>query len=329
MWPRAIGRGGLWVVVLLGACSDADPLPGFKGDLGNEGFDVRGLLEAAGGFDTLLSAMDLTGQSGLLEGETPITLFAPTDEALALLGPGFPTELSNAALTTILEDHLIIGELVPFADIVAAGGVVTASGRTHTPGESFGLPVMNEILPLGQVDLLATNGLVHVLQAPLVQTTPFAGNLVEVLEVSPWLVTLGEAVTYAGLDTLLADDNGGAGYTLLAPSEDALLGLGVVLSCADADCTPTPPAVVEEILLRHIVAEALDAATLDAGGSFVTIAGSTVTLTPSLDAGGEAVLLLDSDETEEDEALLVDTTAVETTSGTLHLMGGVLAPPAQ
>lgn len=70
------------------------------------------LLEDDGRFSILLTALELTGLTGALEGVDPLTVLAPTDEAFAALPDGVLEGLINDpdALTDILLYHVIPGD---------------------------------------------------------------------------------------------------------------------------------------------------------------------------------------------------------------------------
>jgi uncharacterized surface protein with fasciclin (FAS1) repeats len=51
--------------------------------------DIIGTATSAGGFSTLLAALDAADLTSALEGEGPFTVFAPTDDAFAAVEPAF------------------------------------------------------------------------------------------------------------------------------------------------------------------------------------------------------------------------------------------------
>ena len=87
--------------------------------------------EQADNLRTLSMALAMTGLDLYLEGEGPVTILAPTDQAFAKLSEQFLTELGNpenlAALRAILAYHLVPGavsagdlaEIATFTTIVS------------------------------------------------------------------------------------------------------------------------------------------------------------------------------------------------------------------
>jgi uncharacterized surface protein with fasciclin (FAS1) repeats len=134
------------------------------------------LLRADGRFSTLLTAIAAAGQEALLSGETPYTLFAPTDDAFAALPPGMLDGLmsSTISLQAVLSYHILEGEVLA-ADVIALDGervqtlypdgmlvvAVTESGVT-----------LNETINVIETDHVADNGVIHIIDGVLVPQRP-------------------------------------------------------------------------------------------------------------------------------------------------------------
>jgi len=125
------------------------------------GPSVIAVAMRAGGFSTLLAAVEKAGLTGLLEGDGPFTLFAPTDAAFENLPEGALAELlaDKAKLTALLKYHVVPGRATA-ADILTKRTLETASGQA--------LPTAN--LGVIRADIRARNGVIHVVDHVLLPT---------------------------------------------------------------------------------------------------------------------------------------------------------------
>jgi hypothetical protein len=118
--------------------------------------------KAAGSFNTLLSALNATDLTVVLEGEGPFTVFAPTDEAFSKL----PESTLNALLSNpdklaaVLKYHVVAGELTS-AEVVEAKELETVEGER--------LPVAS--IDIAQTDVMTGNGVIHVINEVLIPPT--------------------------------------------------------------------------------------------------------------------------------------------------------------
>jgi uncharacterized surface protein with fasciclin (FAS1) repeats len=121
-------------------------------------------------FSTLVAAINAAGLVETLNGEDPFTVFAPTNEAFAALPAGVLDALllpeNKDALVKILTYHVVPGTVLA-ADI-ADGDVViaTVEGQNVLFSTSNGVTV-NGFDVLFE-DVIAGNGVIHVLNAVLV-----------------------------------------------------------------------------------------------------------------------------------------------------------------
>jgi uncharacterized surface protein with fasciclin (FAS1) repeats len=71
---------------------------------------------------TFATAVNVAGLSGVLQGEAPVTVFVPTNDAFAQMRPGRLAHLlkpgGKRALVTLLEGHVVRGRL---AEVTSAG----------------------------------------------------------------------------------------------------------------------------------------------------------------------------------------------------------------
>lgn len=123
---------------------------------------------ASGSFNTLVAAVQAAGLVETLNGPGPFTVFAPTDEAFAALPAGVLDKLllpeNQAVLTQILTYHVVAGN-VP-ASAVTTGPVPSVEGANLDLIADAGAVSVNGANVV-QVDVAASNGVIHVIDAVL------------------------------------------------------------------------------------------------------------------------------------------------------------------
>lgn len=127
--------------------------------------DIVDLAVANGNFETLAAALTAAGLIETLQGDGPFTVFAPTDEAFAALPAGTVASLlaDIPTLTDILLYHVVPG-------LVVSGDVVGLSSATTVQGSDIsiavdGMVMLNDNANVIVTDVLATNGVIHVIDS--------------------------------------------------------------------------------------------------------------------------------------------------------------------
>lgn len=128
-------------------------------------------------FSTLVAAVVSADLAGTLSGEGPFTVFAPTNDAFAAalqaLGLTADQLLSNTeTLTSILTYHVVSGAMSA-EDLLAMGGqeLTTVQGAVLKVSVVDGAVVLNDSINVVTADLIATNGVIHVIDAVLLPPT--------------------------------------------------------------------------------------------------------------------------------------------------------------
>jgi len=133
--------------------------------------DIVALASGNPDFSLLVAALSAAGLVETLQGEGPFTVFAPTDAAFAALPEGLLEKLllpeNIAVLTAILTYHVVPG-MVMSTD-VTAGDVATVEGSTIAITTDMGVMVNGATVV--EVDLTASNGVIHVIDAVIVPPT--------------------------------------------------------------------------------------------------------------------------------------------------------------
>jgi len=123
------------------------------------------------GFTTLVAAVDAAGLAETLSNDGPFTVFAPTDEAFKALPEGALEGLlaDKDALKNVLLYHVVKGE-------VKAADVVKIDAAEMLNGEKAKVKVKKDIVMIAGVkvvktDIIATNGVIHVIDAVMLPGT--------------------------------------------------------------------------------------------------------------------------------------------------------------
>lgn len=138
--------------------------------------DIVDVAVGAGSFNTLVAALEAADLVETLRGEGPFTVFAPTDEAFAALPDGTLETLLDPAnkdqLTSILLYHVVAGR-VESSTVVTLERATTVQGSEVVIGVSDAGVTVNSA-NVTAVDIGATNGVIHVLDAVLLPPAPTA-----------------------------------------------------------------------------------------------------------------------------------------------------------
>jgi uncharacterized surface protein with fasciclin (FAS1) repeats len=129
--------------------------------------DIIHTASAAGSFSTLIAAVDAAGLSETLMGEGPFTVFAPTDEAFAKLPEGTVADLlkpeNKEKLVAVLTYHVVPGKVMS-SDVVKLTSAKTVQGQEVKISVNDG-NVMVDNANVTQVDIAASNGVIHVIDS--------------------------------------------------------------------------------------------------------------------------------------------------------------------
>ena len=265
--------------------------------------DVHNVLEAA------VITADL---AGTLSGEGPFTVFAPTDDAfLALAGAlGATAEdlLALPELTDILLYHVVGGTALS-TDLSDGQMVTTLNGADVTVTINDQGVFINDAQVI-VADIVADNGVVHVIDAVLIPPTPEPSNTVVDIVVNSDVHNLLEAaVLTADLAGTLSGDGP---FTVFAPTDDAFLALAGALGATAEDLLALPE--LTDILLYHVVGGTALSTDLSDGQMVTTLNGADVTVT----INDQGVFINDA------QVIVADIVA---DNGVVHVIDAVLIPP--
>ncbi len=259
------------------------------------------LVVEDGRFTSLVGALQAADLVGALSGDGPFTVFAPTDDAFEALDEIPPLDV----LTEILLYHVASGRFNTQA-LLEQEMVMTLQGEEV----KISLNENNEIVINDKVKLLSaniggSNGVIQVIDAVLIPPSfePLP-SIVEIAVATPDLSTLVGALQAADLVDALSGDGP---FTVFAPTNAAFDAL---------DAIPSGDAL-KEVLLYHVAAGKFTAEDLISGQTVTTLQGDEVTI--EVDEGGNVILNGD---------IKVMTADIEASNGIIHIIEGVLLPPA-
>ena len=137
--------------------------------------DIIDTAAGAKGFSTLVAAIKAAGLVDTLKGAGPFTVFAPTDDAFKKLEkskPGIIASLlkpeNKKKLIAILTYHVVPGKVLA-ADVVKLKNgthVKTVNGASIAVFNKHGVSVNKS--KVIKTDILATNGVIHVIDTVLI-----------------------------------------------------------------------------------------------------------------------------------------------------------------
>lgn len=276
------------------------------------------ILDIASGnenFTTLVAVVQAAGLLETLGGDGPFTVFAPTDDAFALLPEETIQNLllpeNKDQLRQILLYHIVPGSLLA-ADVVTRTNAKTATANQQLVKFSVdnGSAKINEAT-IVSTDLIASNGVIHVIDQVII---PGELPTLEEVAVSAGVFnTLLAAVQAAGLSETLSGDGP---FTIFAPTDDAFGALpeGTVESLL----LPENINQLVNILLYHVVPGKLTSTDVVASDFLETLAEEGLPLTVFVEEG--VVFLNDSAVTSAD---------IEISNGIIHVIDSVLIPPQE
>ena len=134
--------------------------------------DIPTVAQGTGIHDSLVAAVIQAELLSTLQGEGPFTVFAPTDDAFTAAGidlAALDNDEGKAALTDILLYHVVSGA-VPSSAVT--DGLVAAAVNGDDLTFSVGNGVMVNDANVVLADVMASNGIIHVIDKVLIPPVP-------------------------------------------------------------------------------------------------------------------------------------------------------------
>ena len=255
----------------------------------------------------LETAVVAAGLTDALSAEGPFTVFAPTDSAFMNLPAGLLDRLienPGGALTRVLVNHVVAGQALS-TDLTNGQTITSILGEDlQVTINQFGVFINGALVEVA--DIVADNGVVHVIDAVLVPNGNI-NTIMDIVATSPDHTVLQTALETAGLNNTL---NGSDNFTLFAPT-DAAFGMipdeVIQAILADQDA-------LTAILLYHVTPGPTQAASLQDGQMIMTVNGADITVT--IDNGNVFI-----------NNAQVTVTDLAASNGIVHVIDAVLLPP--
>lgn len=259
--------------------------------------------------NTLEAAVIAAGLVETLSGSGPFTVFAPTDDAFAALPAGTIDALladPTGLLTEILFYHVVSGTALS-TDLSDQQEIVTLNGLPVTVTINGSGVFINDA-QVTVADIIADNGVVHVINAVLIPTEPTPTTVFDIIANSEVHTTLEAGLIAAGLDQ---DLTLGGPFTVFAPTDAAFAALPAgVLDALLAD----PSGELTSILLYHVLSGTVLSTDLSDGQTATTLLGEDITVT----INGSGVFINDA------QVIIADLTA---DNGVVHVIDAILTQP--
>jgi transforming growth factor-beta-induced protein len=253
----------------------------------------------------------------LLSGSTKYTVFAPTNDAftafLAAIGQTSADNIPVDVLKKALQYHVVAGEVKSTA--LTTSNVATAVGENIAVNVSSGV-VLNTNTKVTTADVLASNGVVHIIDKVLIQPTvlPIVGTIVAPAYFNKDFTTLIAAYNAASQstrDALLAPT---PKKTLFAPTNDAFVKAGIT---ALPSATALDGILTYHLLGSEIKAAGLPTAAAPANSSVTTLNGTFYLSNPR----STGVFI--------NGITKVTQTDIAASNGTVHVIDRTLIKPSQ
>ena len=267
--------------------------------------DIPRTAQCTGLHNSLVAGVIQAELLETLQGDGPFTVFAPTDQAFADAGinlADLDTPEGKAILSDILLYHVVEGD-VPAANVTECMTANAANGQPLAFTVAGGVMVNDATVTLP--DVPTSNGIIHVIDKVLTPTdTPT--DIPRTASCTGIHNSLVSAVVQAGLLETL---QGTGPFTLFAPTDQAFTDAGIDLAALD---TPEGKAILEDILLYHVVAGSVPSSAVTECMSADAVNGQPLAFT--VDGG---VMVNDATVTMPD---------VSTSNGIIHVIDKVLTP---
>ena len=251
----------------------------------------------------------------LMSSEGEFTVFAPTDAAFAELLEELDVtseELlaDKELLTMVLTYHVIPNMTVKAADIPYGDSIETVNGQAFSISDAnIIMDASGYTSKIIKTDVLATNGVIHLIDDVLLPTDK---SIVDLAVATEDLSILKEAVVAAGLADALADED--ADFTVFAPNNAAFAKLLAELDISKEQLLQDKP-LLTKVLTYHVIEDDRVFASEIMAGSQEMLEGSSITF----DAKKQIT-------DERNRTSNIVTANIQANNGVVHVIDTVLLP---
>ncbi len=297
---------------------------------------------STGDHTSLVAALAHANLVGVLSGEGPYTVFAPTDSAFEEIGlnlSDFDTDEENATLAKILSYHVAMGSVMSseLEDGMEINSLIQEPITVNIYGQ--GAVVLNGEASVTTADVETSNGIIHIIDKVLMPPsespdTPSEGEICYDMDTHTvdltkteencdemWIAavdiptTAAATTVHTSLVAAIAKANltetlkGEGPFTAFAPTDEAFTAAGINLDDYDSD---EKISALADILLMHVVSGKVMSSDLTDGMEATSLSGDTL-----LFMIGDTVSVNDATVTIAD---------VPVSNGVIHVIDKVLMP---
>lgn len=283
--------------------------------------DIVDIAAGNSDFSILVAALTEADLVGALKSEGPFTVFAPTDEAFGDLLTALDIEaadlLGHPQLSEVLLYHVVAGDIRSTDLVDGTAAPTLLEGQSIDIGVGDGVTINDANVTAA--DIVASNGVIHVIDKVLVPST-FVLAPVEEEEEEEALDIVGIAVGNPDFSILVAALQradlvgalqGEGPFTVFAPTNAAFEKLLAALDISAAELLAQPD--LSKVLLYHVIAGEVLAGALENGMEAPTLNGESVTF----DLSGDVPKVNESG---------IVATDIMATNGVIHVIDTVLVP---
>ncbi len=219
----------------------------------------------------LVDALVAAELTDALQTDGPFTVFAPSNAAFEKLDPAILSNIiaTPSLLTSLLQYHVAGAELT--SDQLN-GSVLTLLSGQSLEVENAGGVTINGTSNVTVADILASNGVIHIIDEVLIPAEFNPNTLAQIVAGSPDHTILLQALLKPELAGLLAAaSDPTADLTVFAPTDAAFEGVLAVLGKESIDDIPVT--LLSEIVSYHILGGAVFSDQLENGDVPTILAG--------------------------------------------------------
>jgi len=271
-------------------------------------------------FSILVAALTEADLLGALQGDGPFTVFAPTDEAFTKLLDSLNITagdlLAHPQLSEVLLYHVVSGKVLS-TDLSDQMTATTLKGEDITVGVGSSVTINSSTVVTA--DLMATNGVIHVIDEVLVPSdfVLSAETMMEETMTEKSIVDIALADSQFSMLVMLLQKadlvsalQGDGPFTVFAPTNDAFVALLEALNITPEQLMAQPD--LAKVLLYHVVSGKVMSTDLSDGLSAPTLNGETITfdLKDGVKANASTVIAAD----------------ISASNGVIHVIDAILVP---
>ena len=281
---------------------------------------ITGIAKTNSNLSILVQALVKADLAATLQGTGPFTVFAPTDAAFTAFLKTTPyatiNDVPKEALTQILLNHVVSGAIKSTDLSTGYAKTLAKSATSGTNTMSLYVDLasgvkLNGVAKVTTADVMATNGVIHVVDAVINLPT-----IVTHATANANFTSLVGALTKSGQPDFVSILSGTGPFTVFAPTNDAFTAFNTEL--APGGIAGVSSANLTKVLQYHVVSGNILAASLTEGQIVSTL--QTPQKFTVLLSGGAKIKDVNN------RISTIVATDVQCSNGVIHVLNKVLLP---